>query len=77
MSDNAVFSKLSRILETHAFTTDDRAIDKMIHDYLNDDDEEDSGLPMSPSKSLNNSPHKSSPTKEGYVSILVCGYIWI
>ena len=42
MNDNAVFSKLSRILETHAFTTDDKSIDKMIHDYINEDSQSSS-----------------------------------
>ena len=37
MSDGDVFAKLSRILETHAFTTDDKAIDRLINDYINDD----------------------------------------
>lgn len=35
MSSTDVFSKLSRILETHNFTTDDKAIDRIVSEYIN------------------------------------------
>jgi hypothetical protein len=38
MASTDVFSKLSRILETHNITTDDKAIDQLINVYINDSD---------------------------------------
>ncbi len=38
MNEDDVFAKLSRILETNTFASDDATIDRLIHAYIQGDD---------------------------------------